>query len=57
MSKKANPEAVKWPTNKDRYDENYQKIFGQTKMVICKHCKGGCPACNWMGFYKVKDKK
>lgn len=36
MSKKANPEGIKWPTNKTRYDENYLKIFG----VKCSACKG-----------------
>lgn len=52
MSKKANPEAMKWPTDKAKYDKNYEKIF----CMICKHCKGkGCPACNWSGgFDKCK---
>jgi len=45
-------EAQKWPTDKSRYDRNYQKIFCPTKTLICKYCKGkGCPACNWMGGF------
>ena len=43
---KANPEAMKWPTDKARYDKNYQKIFNPTKTIICKYCKGdGCSGC------------
>lgn len=43
-------EFQKYPTDKARYDKNYQKIFGSTKTIICKYCKGkGCPACNWLG--------
>ena len=54
---KANPESQKWPADKDRYDENYIKIFGPNKstLLICKYCKDGCPACNWMGFFWVKE--
>jgi len=45
-------EHQKWPTDKAKYDKNYQKIFGHTKTIICKYCKGeGCPACNWLGGF------
>ena len=48
MATKANPEAMKWPTDKPRYDKNYLRLYG----IICKHCKGqGCPACNWLGDF------
>lgn len=49
-------ERQKWPTDKARYDKNYEKIFGKT-MIICKHCKDGCPACNWMGFFWTKEEE
>ena len=52
MSKKANPEGIKWPTDKPRYDKNWVKIFG----VTCRYCKGqGCPACNWMGGFDKNE--
>ena len=35
---KANTEAQKWPTNKDGYDRNYQKLFD-----------GQCPTCRGSG--------
>jgi len=28
---KANPEGMKWPTDKAKYDENYLKIFASVK--------------------------
>lgn len=31
---KANPEAMKWPTDKAKYDKNYIKTFG----MDCKDC-------------------
>ena len=54
-------EKMKWPTDKDKYDKNYERIFGSTKTLICKYCKEkGCPACNWMGGFdnvKIGDKQ
>ena len=29
MAAKANPESMKWPTDKAKYDKNYQKIFSK----------------------------
>lgn len=47
-------EKQKWPTNKARYDKNWIKIFG----LVCEYCKGkGCPSCNWLGGFRIKDKK
>ena len=53
MSKRANSESMKWPTDKDKYDKHYQRAFDKT-IIICKYCKDGCPACNWMGFFEAK---
>jgi len=36
MTKKSNPEAMKWPTDKDKYDRNYLRLFGK----VCPKCKG-----------------
>ena len=36
MNKKANPEGIKWPTNKARYDKNYLRLYGKP----CPHCGG-----------------
>lgn len=50
---KANPEGIKWPTDKPRYDKNWIKIFG----TICEYCKGkGCPNCNWLGGFERTKK-
>lgn len=35
MATKANPEGIKWPTDKPRYDENHTQIFG----VTCIQCE------------------
>ena len=43
-------ESQKWPTDKDKYDKHYQRAFDKT-IIVCKYCKDGCPACNWMGFF------
>ncbi len=40
---KANPEGMKWPTDKARYDKNYLKLFGKQ----CPKCKGE----GWLGIY------
>ena len=48
-------EKMKWPTDKDKYDKHYQRAFDKN-IIICKYCKDGCPACNWMGFFdNVKE--
>jgi len=57
MSKKANPEGMKWPTNKKQYDINYLKIFGR-KCFLCGGTGGGavvgwircCPKCKGSGY-------
>jgi len=36
---KANPEGMKWPTDKARYDKNYQKIFEEKKMIRKCNCQ------------------
>ena len=33
---KANPEAMKWPTDKPRYDKNYIRLYGK----MCPRCGG-----------------
>ena len=45
MSKQSNPEAMKWPTNKARYDRNYQKLF-----------KEQCPICLGCGKLQVANR-
>ena len=69
MTKKVNPEALKWPSNKDKYDREYLRIFG----IKCTHCNGTgwikehdpeigalqgveyyCPYCNGIGYIKKK---
>lgn len=35
---KANPEGMKWPTNKPRYDRNYIKIFREKEMIRKCNC-------------------
>lgn len=38
MSKKANPEGIKWPTDKAKYDRNYLRLYGEKEMNICDDC-------------------
>ena len=38
MSKQSNPEAMKWPTDKPRYDKNYLRLYGKQ-----------CPVCDGNG--------
>ncbi len=57
MSKRANPEGQKYPTNKKQYDENWLRIFGK----VCPNCGGSklilskektaitCPRCLGIG--------
>jgi len=55
---KANPEGMKWPTDKPRYDKNYLRLFGK-KCPLCNGkargipAKGGgwttCPKCWGLG--------
>jgi hypothetical protein len=46
---KANPEGMKWPTDKPRYDKNYLRLYGK----ICPTCKGKnknvCSRCMGLG--------
>jgi hypothetical protein len=57
-------ESQKWPTDKERYDRNYLKIFGkkcpscdgQERGVLC--AEGGwttCPLCNGLGYVEQKN--
>ena len=58
---KANPEGIKWPTDKPKYDKNYIRLYGK-KCSMCDgkargvpHKDGGwitCPKC--MGVGKVE---
>ncbi len=56
MAKKANPEGMKWPTDKAKYDRNWIKLFGKP----CPYCGGTgggamagwlrcCPRCKGLG--------
>ena len=38
-------EAMKWPTDKARYDANYLRAFGER-----------CDACKTLGYYEDKPK-
>lgn len=57
MAKQANPEGMKWPTDKARYDKNYLRLFGK----VCSECSGigivdgdgiayKCINCNGLGY-------
>jgi len=60
MTKRANPEGIKWPSDKKRYDKNYLRLFGK----LCPLCKGKsrrvsakygaewstCTKCNGIGY-------
>ena len=49
-------EKQKWPTNKDQYDKNYQKIFGKRcpKCLGLNHIK--CDKCNGLGrIYEIQS--
>jgi len=58
MSTKANPEGMKWPTDKPRYDRNWIKLFGK-KCPVCGDMARGipskyggwirCPKCKGLG--------
>ena len=66
---KANPESIKWPTDKPRYDKNYLRLYGKQ----CPICGGRgvyegtettCVNCNGLGyveksknFWTEKDKR
>lgn len=58
MSKQANPEGIKWPTDKAKYDKNYLKLYGEP----CHHCGGvggkvgmySCEKCNGIGYVEKK---
>ena len=56
MATKANPEGIKWPTDKTRYDKNYLRLYGR----FCPVCKGHsgtiwdssppCLRCKGLGY-------
>ena len=58
MTTKANPEGIKWPTDKPRYDKNYLRLYGK-KCPLCNgkarglpHKDGGwitCSQCKGLG--------
>lgn len=51
---KANPESMKWPTNKAIYDMNYLRLYGK----VCPRCGGvggkvgmyPCDYCRGIGW-------
>lgn len=56
-------EAQKWPTDKNKYDKEYLRIYGKE----CPRCKGlgiiptdtrfKCPDCNGIGYReKLKER-
>ena len=42
MAQKANPESMKWPTDKAKYDKNYQKIFSKENKNARSEITTGC---------------
>lgn len=57
MARKSNPEGIKWPTDKAKYDKNYIKIFGRK----CPKCLGlgyiKCDKCNGLGrIYELQNR-
>ena len=62
MAAKANPESMKWPTDKPRYDKHYLRLYGK-KCPVCMgkargvpHNEGWitCPKCNGLGYVEKR---
>lgn len=61
---KGNPEGIKWPTDKAKYDKNYLRLFGE----CCPVCLGTgksqfkgilktkkCHGCGGVGYVEAND--